>query len=105
MALFCESYAISSCVFESYRVPYLKLDLLAIDIDHPSSKFHSNSQVMDRLEALVRELQKQAGLPHACTAENGESPPACRCLGSLENVLARLRGLNNSRGTAHLYLR
>ena len=75
------------CVLQPYRVPDLKLDLLAINVDHASSKLHANSQVMDRLEALVRELQQQAGLSHACMAQNDQAPPPFRFLGSLEDVL------------------
>ena len=39
---------------------------------------------MDGLEALVRELQQQAGLAHACMAKNDRDSSASRCLGSLE---------------------
>lgn len=45
---------------KTHCVPDLKLDLFPIDVDHAGSKFHTNSQVMDRLKALVRELKKQA---------------------------------------------
>lgn len=48
------------------RVPDLKLDLLAVDGDHACSELHANGQVVHRLESLVRELEQQTGLAHAC---------------------------------------
>ena len=47
-------------MLRAHRVPDLQLDLFSINVDHASSEFHTNSQVMDRLKPLVRELQKQA---------------------------------------------
>jgi hypothetical protein len=44
----------------AYRVPDLELDLLAVYLNHTSSKLHTNGQVMHRLESLVRKLQQQA---------------------------------------------
>jgi hypothetical protein len=44
----------------THGIPDLKLDLLPINIDHTSAKLHANRQVMNRLKALVRELQQQA---------------------------------------------
>lgn len=50
------------------RVPNLQLDLLAVDGDHPGAELDPDRQVMDRLEALVGELEQQAGLADACVA-------------------------------------
>jgi hypothetical protein len=47
----------------------LKLDLLSINVDHPSTKLHADGQVMHWLEALVGELEQQAGLAHTCTPQ------------------------------------
>lgn len=41
---------------QPHRVPYLEFDLLAINVDHSSPKFDSNSQVMYRLKPFVSEL-------------------------------------------------
>ena len=49
----------------AYRVPYLKLDLLAVYVYHACPELHPDSEVMYRLEALVCELQKKTGLSHA----------------------------------------
>lgn len=50
------------------RVPNLQLDLLAVDGDHPGAELDADRQVMNRLEALVGELEQQAGLADACVA-------------------------------------
>lgn len=49
-----------------HRVPDLQLHRLLRDVDHARPKLHSNGEVVHGLEALVRELQQEAGLPHAC---------------------------------------
>lgn len=43
-----------------YRIPYLKLDLLVVDVDHAGTEFNANCKVVNRLKPLVRELQQQA---------------------------------------------
>ena len=40
----------------AYRVPDLQLDLFALNVDHTRPKFHTNGEVMHRLESLVGEL-------------------------------------------------
>lgn len=42
----------------AYGIPDLQLNLSSVDVDHSRSKFHSDGEVMHRLEPLVRELQK-----------------------------------------------
>lgn len=44
--------------FLTGRVPNLQLDLLAVDGDHPGTELDPDRQVMDRLEALVGELEQ-----------------------------------------------
>lgn len=44
-------------MIHAYRIPNLQLDLLAINVNHASSKLHSNGKVVDGLEALIRELE------------------------------------------------
>lgn len=46
------------------------VDLLVVDGDHPRPELHTDREVVHRLEALVGELQKQAGLPHARVADD-----------------------------------
>lgn len=41
---------------ERNRVPYLEFDRFVVDCDHPSPKFNADSQIVNRLEPLVREL-------------------------------------------------
>lgn len=41
----------------TYRVPYLQLDLLAINVDHACAKLHANGEVVYWLKALVGKLQ------------------------------------------------
>ena len=58
LAVICEP---STCIIhlskgQTYRVPYLKFYLLAINVDHSSPKFNANSQVMYRLKSFVGEL-------------------------------------------------
>lgn len=58
LALTCEP---SICILhlnsgQAYRVPYLKFDLLAINVNHSSPKLDANSQVMYRLKPFVSEL-------------------------------------------------
>ena len=43
----------------AYRVPYLQFYLLSLDANHSSSKLNANREVVDWLEALVGELQKE----------------------------------------------
>ena len=43
----------------AYRVPYLQFYLLSLDANHPGSKLNANREVVDWLEALVGELQKE----------------------------------------------
>lgn len=40
-------------------VPYLKLDLLAINSDHASPKLHTNSKIVYWLKSFVCKLQQQ----------------------------------------------
>lgn len=51
----------------AHRVPNLQLDLLPVNVYHASTELHSNGEVMDRLEALVGELEEEAGLANTCT--------------------------------------
>lgn len=64
----CEGTSNARC--PAHRVPYLQLNLLAINVDHSSTKLHANSEVVDRLEPLVSELQEKAGLSNPCTYDN-----------------------------------
>ena len=48
------------------RVPNLEFDGLVVDGDHAGAEFDADGEVVHGLEALVRELQQQARLPHAC---------------------------------------
>ncbi len=57
----------------SYSVPDLQLDLLPLDVDHPGAELHPDGQVVHRLEALVRELQEEAGLANAWNEDDIES--------------------------------
>ena len=41
---------------DTHRIPYLKLDLFAIYIDHSGPKFNTNSEVMYRLKSFISEL-------------------------------------------------
>ena len=41
----------------TYRVPYLELDLLSLDVDHAGSEFDPNSEVVHRLKSFVSELK------------------------------------------------
>ena len=54
----------------AHRIPDLQLDLLVVDGDHPCPKLNADGQVMDRLEALVGELQKQTRLAHASVPDD-----------------------------------
>jgi hypothetical protein len=49
----------------THRVPNLQLDLLLVYVDHARPELDADGQVVHRLEALVGELQEQAGLAHA----------------------------------------
>jgi hypothetical protein len=51
----------------AHRVPNLQLDLLAVDVYHPSAELNANGQVVHWLKALVSELEQQTRLAHACT--------------------------------------
>ena len=57
-----------------HRVPDLELDLLALDVDHPGAELHADGEVVDRLEPLVGELEKEAGLAHARGGRGGGAP-------------------------------
>lgn len=62
-----ESFARPRCSQEaggSYRVPNLEFDVLVVNCHHARSKLDADGEVMNRLEALVCELQKQARLSH-----------------------------------------
>jgi hypothetical protein len=48
----------------SYRVPDLEFDLFALNVDHARPKFHTNSEIMHRLESLVGELKQKARFSH-----------------------------------------
>jgi hypothetical protein len=48
------------------RVPNLELDGLVVDGDHAGAELDADGEVVHGLEPLVRELQQQARLPHAC---------------------------------------
>jgi hypothetical protein len=50
----------------TYRIPYLKLYLMMIDIDQSGTEFHTDCQVMHWLKSLVCELQQQTTLPNTC---------------------------------------
>jgi hypothetical protein len=50
----------------AHRVPYLKLDLFRVNIDHSRAELHADSQVVYRLEPLVGKLQQQARLADTC---------------------------------------
>eukprot|EP00608_Synchroma_pusillum_P012824 CAMPEP_0198425696 /NCGR_PEP_ID=MMETSP1452-20131203/4740_1 /TAXON_ID=1181717 /ORGANISM="Synchroma pusillum, Strain CCMP3072" /LENGTH=246 /DNA_ID=CAMNT_0044146055 /DNA_START=113 /DNA_END=851 /DNA_ORIENTATION=+ len=52
------------------RVPHLRLDAQAVHVEHARAELHANGQVMHGLEALVRELEQQAGLAHARVADD-----------------------------------
>jgi hypothetical protein len=52
------------------RVPDLQLDGLPIDLDGPRPELDADRQVMHGLEALVGELQQQAGLADAGVAND-----------------------------------
>lgn len=56
--------------FLARRVPDLQLDGLVVDRDHASPEFDANSQIMDGLKPLVRELQQQARLPNTCVSDD-----------------------------------
>jgi 8-oxo-dGTP pyrophosphatase MutT (NUDIX family) len=52
--------------FLSGRVPDLQLyEFVALQIDHPGTKFNPNGQIVNRLETFVRELQQQTGFSDA----------------------------------------
>jgi hypothetical protein len=44
------------CDCVAHRIPYLKLDLFGIDIDHSRAKLYANSQVVYGLKPFVGEL-------------------------------------------------
>lgn len=48
------------------RIPYLQLDLFPVNGDHPRPKLHPDGQIVDRLEALVCELQQDTWLANPC---------------------------------------
>ena len=50
----------------THRIPDLQFDLSIVNRDHPRAELHADGQVMDRLEALVCELQQQARLADTC---------------------------------------
>ena len=56
-----------------YRIPYLQLDLLAVYGDHSRPKLNADRQVMHLLEALISELEQQAGLSDAGVTDDDVS--------------------------------
>ena len=46
----------------TYSIPNMKLDLLAVEGDHTSTKFNTNCRIMMRVESLIFELLEKAGL-------------------------------------------
>ncbi|KAL4581562.1 hypothetical protein LXL04_006085 [Taraxacum kok-saghyz] len=69
-------------VENTYSIPNLKLNGSAINGDHTSTEFHSDSQVMNRLKPLVGELQQQARLSYTCKRANATTG---NCLGFLHD--------------------
>lgn len=64
----------------THRVPDLQLYLLAVYVDHARAELDADGQVMHGLEALVRELEQQAGLAHACRLRGaGGACVSCCC--------------------------
>ena len=53
----------------AHGIPNLELDLLAVYLNHTSSEFNANGEIMDWLEPLVSELKKQARLAHTCVSK------------------------------------
>jgi flagellar basal body-associated protein FliL len=43
----------------TYCIPNLQFNLFVVNVDHPGTKFDTNSQVMNRLESLISELKKK----------------------------------------------
>ena len=52
------------------RVPNLELGGLAADIDDTRATIATDGGIELRSEPLLRELQQQARLPHACTQQS-----------------------------------
>ena len=50
--------------FLAGRVPNLQLDVLCVDLDGASSELNADGEVVLLAEALVSELEQQAGLAH-----------------------------------------
>ena len=46
----------------AHRVPNLQLDVLVVDLNRAGSEFDANRQIVLLTEALVCELEEQAGL-------------------------------------------
>lgn len=51
-------------------VPYLEFNLLPINSNHSSTKFHSNCEVMHRLESFVSELEQKTWFAHTYKKSN-----------------------------------
>lgn len=49
----------------AYCVPDLQLHVLVVDGHSPRAEFHSDGQIVSRLESLVGELKQQARFTHA----------------------------------------
>jgi len=76
-------------LFLASRVPDLELDLGVVDGDRSRAELDSDREVVDRLETLVCELQKQTGFPDGCVSDDDV----------LEQVLV-WQSLNDGRGTS-----
>lgn len=48
----------------NYCVPNLKFDWLAVNRNHSSTEFNSDSEIMHRLKPLISKLQEQTRFPH-----------------------------------------
>ena len=56
------------------RVPNLQLGGLAVDVDDTRATIATEGGIELRSEPLLRELQQQARLPHACTQQSINNP-------------------------------
>ncbi len=66
------SQAVITAIFISfsvYSVPDLKFDLFGIDGDHARAELDANSDIVDRQEPLVCELEQKTGLAHGGVAD------------------------------------
>jgi hypothetical protein len=51
-------------------IPDLKFDRFIGDVDHTGPEFYTNGKIVDRLKALIGELEEEAGFPYTCFAFN-----------------------------------